>query len=692
VKAPPIMGRGLTEADAQPGAPPVIVIAHSLWRSRFASDPDVVGRVVTLGDSPATVVGVMPEGVKFPANQEAWLPLRLDETAKPRDGMELRVWARLKAGVSRSMAAAEFETLGAQAAADWPATHAHVRPEVNQFAGPEDSMRLSVTVKLLLASVNLAVGMLILLISSNVALLMFARAATRDAEVIVRSALGASRGRIITQFFSEALVLCGVALVFGLALARNGIRWAVDVFTMSANGGEPLPFWFTPTLPPLSIAYAVGLAVLAAVVTGVLPALKVTRGLSSRLRETSAGGGGLQFSGVWTVVIVAQIALTVTFPVVTYFIKRDGLQIERMDIGVPASEYLSARLARDRDTPPEQYEAAVREIRDGLAAVPGVTRVTIADKLPLMWHGHYDVDVDEGGSGQKEDGRVDYRISMAAVDTDYFAAFAAQPLAGRLLTSADYTGKPRVAVVNQSFVRLVLGGRNPIGRRVRYTNVENGSEKRTPAVDGDWMEIVGLVRDLGMANEADPKIAGIYLPLDIKTTPEVYVGARISGDFAAASAALRRLGAKADVTLRVTEMQPLDQVTALALAEISFWTRLMASVSFATLMLSLTGIYAVMSFAVSKRTREIGIRMALGSDRTHVVFAVLKRPLLQVVGGIVVGAMLSILLGANILTQLGPLLIVIGYSLVMLCVCLLASLVPVRRALRINPTEALRNE
>lgn len=693
VRLAPILGRVLTEADADPAAPPVMVIGHSLWRRRFHGNRGVIGQRVMLGETETTIVGVMEEGMKFPSVHEVWVPLRLDTSSTaPRTGGALRIWARLAPGISLQQASAEMATIGAQASSDWPATHVRLRPVVKPYAAAMEN--LGVEERLLIGSVNIAVALLILLISGNVALLMFARAATRESEIVVRTALGASRGRVITQFFSEALVLCGLAAVLGLALARTGIRWGINAFTLAANDGQPLPFWYQQPLPPLSIAYGLGLALLAALVTGVLPALKVTRGLQSRLRETSSGGGGLKFGGVWTVLIVSQVALTMTFPAVTYFVKRDGWQIEERDIGMPTTQVLSAALSRDRDIKPERYVAAVRQLREGLSAVPGVTRTTLADKLPLMWHGHYEVEVDGGGAAPKEQDFDGYRISKAAVDPDFFAAFDAAALAGRLFVPSDYSAGSRVAIVNQPFVDRVLGGRNPIGRRVRYINVENGAGGDNPtfAPDQPWLEIVGVVRDLGMAGLLDPKVAGLYEPLELRSTSAVYVAARVSGDLTAASKALRQLAARTDVTLRVTEVQSLDRVTANALREVDFWTTLTGTLSLSAMMLSLTGIYAVMSFAVSRRTREIGIRVALGSDRHKVVLAVLRSPLRQLAGGIVAGAILTALLSGQIVTTLSYQLAIAGYALLMFGVCLLACLVPARRALRVNPVDALRAE
>jgi hypothetical protein len=303
------------------------------------------------------------------------------------------------------------------------------------------------------------------------------------------------------------------------------------------------------------------------------------------------------------------------------------------------------------------------------------------------------VEVDDGGSAPKEEDFKGYRISTAAVDTDFFAAFDAEPLAGRLFTPSDYGQHPRVVIVNQPFVARVLGGRNAIGRRVRYINIENRGDNRPPIpASQPWLEIIGVVRDLGMASLLDPKVAGLYEPLDLASTGGVYIGARVNGDLAAASKALRQLAAQVDVTLRVTEVRPLDRVTAGELREIGFWTTLLSVVSLSALMLSLTGIYAVMSFAVSRRTREIGIRVALGSDRARVVFAVLRQPLRQVAFGILFGAILVTLLSGQIVSTMRYFWMISIYSVVMFGVCLLACLVPARRALRVDPMDALRAE
>jgi putative ABC transport system permease protein len=316
---------------------------------------------------------------------------------------------------------------------------------------------------------------------------------------------------------------------------------------------------------------------------------------------------------------------------------------------VPAERVLSAALSRDVGLPPARYAAAVSQVRDALAAAPGVGLVTIADRLPLMSHGHHVIAVDAGGAAPMEREYDGYWISTAAVAEDFFATFDAAPLAGRFFTSADYAGPPRVAVVNQSFVSRVLGGRQAIGRRVQFHRDGGNAGQRPPmGRNAPWIEIVGVVRDLGMAHEPEKQVAGLYIPLDLRSVGSVYVAARVPGDMAPAANALRQIAARTEPLLRVAAVQPLEQVTANALRVIDFWVRLLIAVSVSALVLALSGIYAVTSFAVSRRTREIGIRLALGSSRGRVVGTILRGPLVRLSLGIVLGWALAIALAGRI--------------------------------------------
>jgi hypothetical protein len=330
-----------------------------------------------------------------------------------------------------------------------------------------------------------------------------------------------------------------------------------------------------------------------------------------------------------------------------------------------------------------------------------VRTAIIADKLPLMWNGFYQIEVQEsGGASASSDASASkhgtpsdlpLHISTAAVQPAFFDAFEAPPIAGRLLTTSDYGGAPQVLVVNQAFVDIVLAGRPAVGRRIRYT--AGGYDGQRPPI-GDqppWLEIVGVVRDLGM-NVQGPTVAGAYIPLTLRAVDTVHIAARISGDMVAATNALRSIAAKADPTLRVSDVQPLDQAKAPMVKTFQYIARAFGGVTLSTLVLALSGIYAVMSFAVSRRTREIGIRVALGSPSSRVVLTILRRPLIQLAIGIVFGGLIAFLIasadGVSFTMGFG----VSGYALVMLGVCLLACVVPARRVLKVDPIAALRAE
>jgi putative ABC transport system permease protein len=692
----PIMGRVLTDDDASPTAPPVLVLGERIWRERFAADPTIVGKTLLVSDTPTTVVGVMPAAFRFPSIYEVWQPLRLDEVAAtPRAGIGIQIWARLKPDLTHEHANSELAVLSARAATDWPATHEHLRatvgsPVESEVSNPEE--------RAIFASANIFVALLVLLVSGNVALLMFARAATRESEIIVRTALGASRGRLVAQFLTEALALSTIAAVIGLFLAQKVMVWGVTSFTVVANDGELLPFWITPSLPPLSIVYGIGLALLAAAVTGILPALKMTRAVSSRLRESTAGGGGLSFGGIWTVVIVVQIAVTMAFPLIMYVLRDGAHRTESQQIGVPTDRYLTAQLGRESNMTQARFEATIERVRQDLAETPGVAAVAVADKLPFMWNGHYLAEVDEGGAAvppEVEFGNS-YRITTAAVEADYFSAFEAPALAGRLLSASDYSGPPRVAVVNQSFVNKVLGGRSAVGRRLRYTWASGGGQPLQAAnvlpagSVAPWVEIVGVVRDLGMAVEPSTNTAGVYVPLSVRDVTNVMIAARVSGDMAEATNTLRSVARNADPTLRVSNVQPLSRIPENGLRTVAYVVRLLGIAGGVGMMLALSGIYAVMSFAVSRRTREIGIRVALGSGRSRVVLTILRRPLIQVAVGSVLGPLLFSMLPLSVAFTPSYLAGMAGYTLAMFGVCMLACLVPISRLLRVDPIAALR--
>jgi len=309
-----------------------------------------------------------------------------------------------------------------------------------------------------------------------------------------------------------------------------------------------------------------------------------------------------------------------------------------------------------------------------------------------MWNGNHSIEVEAGGEGSTAETLVGpHRVSTAAVEPDFFAVFDALPIAGRLLVHADNTdAAPRVAVVNESFVRKVLGGRNAIGRRLKYRSSSGGGQT---IPQQQWIEIVGVVRDIGMGGDpSEPKSAGIYLPLNLQALSSVRIAGLVAGDMTAATNALRATAAKADAALRIGDVQPLSAVTANGVKIINYIVAALGMVSAAALVLALSGLYAVMSFAVSRRTREIGIRVALGSPRSRVVVTILRRPLIQLTLGSVFGALLTVGVSRLMELPVGFSLGLIAVGPIIFAVCLLACIVPARRALRVDPIAALRAE
>ena len=722
----PLLGRVLGPADERAGAAPVVVLGHEVWRARFASDAGVIGRSVQLGETYATVVGVMPEGFRFPMAHDAWTPLRADALDQPpRDGPPATIFGRLAPGVSLDEAQVELSVLGGRTSAQLPGTHEHLRPQVVPYTYTfwDPTTQESA----LLLSFNLFALMLLVLVCGNVALLMFARAATRQSELVVRSALGASRARIVGQLFAEALVLGAAAAAVGLAAAYVVLdRWGGRYLEMNLG---TLPFWYDVGLSPATVVYACVLTLLGAAIAGVLPALKVMKGLSSRLRAGTAGGGGVQFGGVWTAVIVTQVAFTVAFPAFVYVEHWQLARIESFPAGFAAEEYLAAELDMDVATVPNGADAqaveraedargvrlstALEVVRQRLLAEPGVRGVTFVDRLPRVGHRERRVEFDDDPSSTAGQGnsaatasapRPLRVVSTATIDPSYFDVLKAPILAGRGFNQADLAPDARAVIVDRSFVDQVLLGRNPVGRRVRFAARKQAdgtlSEEERP-----WYEIVGVVNELGMGAPTQMgRAAGLYLPVIPGRSGPLNVVVHVQGEPMALAPRLRAIASAADPTLRLSTLQRVDRANDDILWFIWLWLKITVLLTGVALLLSLAGIYSVLSFTVARRTREIGVRVALGSDRRRVVLAIFRRPLLQVALGVTAGA--GLIASAGFLLsrvgmedgqmkatftagQVGAL---VAYAAFMMVVCMLACIVPTRRALRVQPTEALRAE
>jgi predicted permease len=694
-RVPPLLGRALVDADAAPGAPPVVVLGHDVWRGRLGADPGVVGRTVRVGGEPATVVGVMPEGFSFPKDHSLWVPLRLDEA-----NASLRVFGRLAPGATRREAQAEAAALAARAARRDPERYRHLGAQVLPYAESLTSIRLGLMIRVMIHQINLYAVLFLVLVSANVALLMFARAATRERELVVRNALGASRRRIVTQLFAESLVLAVLATVLGLAATGPALRW---IRGKIHEMGGVLPFWFDVDVSAKTAAYAGALALVGALVAGGVPGMKATgRGMQARLKQVGTGAGGLRLGGIWTAIVILQIAATVVFTGVAYVVVRQAHRSASAEAYFPAERYLGVRIEMERgaDTAGaafrRRYAMHVAELERRVAAHPEVAGVTLAERLPIESHALSRIEVDGPAARPAAPERAGHDVFAGAVDLDYFAAMQAPVLAGRAFAPRDLGEGAHTVVVSSSFVDDVLGGGSAIGRRIRY--VDGGR----PGEPGPWHEIVGVVRDLVADRPASldldvPPRGRVYHPLDVDRGAiyPLHLVAHVRGSPGAFAPALQRMAEAVSPALQLHDPETLDRANRDQAILWRLYADLLLLVSAVALLLALAGIYAVMSFTVARRTREIGVRVALGARPRRVVADILGRPLVQVGAGVAVGCVLvgAIVWGlTNGRAALGDGALLLAWGAGMLAMCALACIGPTLRSLRVHPAEALSAE
>ncbi len=474
-RVPPLLGRALLDSDEMPGAPGVVVLGYDVWQRSLGGRPDIVGSVVKLGNTPATVIGVMPDGFGYPINHDAWTPLSLRDSYGALEGGAISVIGRLAPGVTQEQANAELRVFGERAAVALPATHQHLQPRVMRLGESSEVVDI-----LQFAVRNLPVMMVLIIACLSVGTLIYARTATREGEIAVRSALGASRGRIIGQLFVEALVLASVAAAVGLIAADRVVTWGIE------NLGDA-PFWMTPGLKLTTILYAGGLAVVSAAMLSFLPALKVTRArVQPHLANLGTGGATLRFGRVWTGAMIAQVALTaigipIAMETVSEVTRNLNIRAE-----FPSREYLAARIDLDRPFEEEATPAFEQRRAQTFAALeqriaeePGVVAITFADRAPgsLLQYRRAAVEISPGAGSTFE-----YGLGTAAVGPEFFEIFDRPILIGRAFHSGDRSPAARTVIVNEAFVRDFRsrgGSGSPIGARLRYADRSAVKLRRT---------------------------------------------------------------------------------------------------------------------------------------------------------------------------------------------------------------------
>jgi predicted permease len=659
--------------------------------------------VVRLGNTPVTVVGVMPHGFLFPVNHDYWIPLRTDTSAIRRgEGPAVFVFGRLAPGATVALTQSELTAIGQRAAAEFPGTHAKLRPAVMPYAYPIlDIQDVSLSQ---VAAMQSIVSLALIIVAANLAVLLYARTANRRSELALRTALGASRSRLVGQLFVEALVLAACGAGAGLLLAKFALTQVHLLMQLEVGR---LPFWIDDGLPALAVVYVAGLAVLAALIAGLLPALSATgRGTQATLRQLG-GTTGAGLGKTWTALVVGQVAIAVAFlPLLIGMAYREARGSATTPV-FDVEQFLVAGLAMESDPPPgvdvvafrrglaSRFERIQTEFVDRLEAQPWVADITIA-AVPAGLEARLQMEVE----GLSLNGSSTAEVGLNDVDVDFLGMFGARVLAGRTFTSSDRRQRrdnvyitsdvPRPVVVNQTFVSRVLGGDDALGRRVRLAAVG------TPARPGSWYEIVGVVSDLHsntLQRERVPPV--LYRMLDAGVAAGTNVFLRLSsGTPSSHESRLREIAAAIDPTLRVNAY-PMERPYRQATVAIRLVGVAVVLVTLSVLLLAAAGVYALMSFTVSQRRKEIAIRAALGADHGLILRGIFGRSAAQLVLGILLGgataALIDLFADGEIWTRQGAWMLP-AISLLVMITGLLASMGPARRALRMPPTEALREE
>jgi putative ABC transport system permease protein len=698
IPTPPLLGRPLIAEDERPSAPPVAVIGHPLWQARFGGDAAIVGRTIRLGNVVHTIVGVMPPEFGFPLNHSLWVPLKVTTTTVKRgEGPVMRVFGRLRPDVDLQTAQAEMTALSLRRTVAVDSQSPQLRPQVKPYLqsrfsdDPDDRMQMIV-----LYTLNVFFIGLLAVCGANVATLVFARTATRESEISVRTALGASRGRIVAQLFAEALVLVSVATTVGLIAAKVGIR---EFANYVGSQGFQMPFWWNDDFSPVTLAYAMALTMFAAAIVGVVPALKATgKNMQAQMKLAAGATAGLRFGRLWTGVIVMQVAFTVFFLLTVTSLAwnaREGQS--KVKYRFNPTEHLAARLEMDHEGPYDEefrkrFAATYFDVERRLEEHPNVRSVTYSGGAPGKAISQFWVEMDGVEPiSRPTDGPL--WVRSPGIAHDFFDALGVPIVRGRAFTPVEALEERPVAIVDETFVKLILGGRDPIGLRIRHRPLDESKA-------GPWLQIVGVAQDFAQKEGKTTEDAYLFQPVAPGGRFAIQMLVRMNGDAQPWSQTVRTAAAAVSPAVRVYDLQTFDDIY----REDEKVNRMLAQglsvVAAVGLLLSTAGIYSLMSFTLARRTREIGIRTALGAAPRRIVTALFSRAFVQIGLGIIVGSIPGGALvafggifetadGSGVNVALGAIAVV---STLVLLVAAVACAIPSRRALRIHPTDALRAE
>ena len=678
----PAAGRWFLPDEFVFGSHRVAVLSHGLWQRRFGANPGIVGQTITLNARPYTVVGVAPASMRLPARAQLWSPFAADPAGRPpsRRGDFLSVIARLKPGVTEARAQADMDAIGRRLAEAYPATNTGVGVQVVSL---HDQLVGSIRPALLVFTA--AVALVLLIACANVANLLLARATAREREMAVRAALGAGRKRLVRQMLTESLVLSAAGGLLGLMLAWWGVQ------ALKAAAPPTLPRLDEVRLDPIALAFTAAAVVVTGLLFGLAPAM---RGSASALHATLSAGGRAGIGGghgerLRGILVAAQVALALVLLVGSGLLVRTFARLQQVDLGFDSEHVLTAQIV----LPSAKYAGGERQLaffnalRERLAATPGVQVVGLTTDVPLAG-GYSYISFNIVGQPQPQPGQNTPDAVPTSVTPEYFSALRIPLQAGRMFDATDVPNAPRVVIVNRELVRKHFGGRNPIGERISFSNVSDSTT---------WRTIVGVVGSTRLEGVGLETYAQAFTPLSQDPVPDLYVVARTAGDPLALAPILRRELAALDPAQPISSVSSMDERAASSVAQFKLNSVIVTLFACVALVLASVGIFAVISYAVAQRTREIGIRMALGAARTDVLRLIVRDGMTPAVIGVGIGAigafgatrlMRSLLYGVSATDP-----IVFGLVATMLVgVAVGACYVPARRAARVDPNVALRND
>jgi putative ABC transport system permease protein len=683
LRVQPLHGRGFRSGDDRPGADPVVLLGYDLWRDRFGGSTDIIGKPIRANGVQRTVIGVMPPKFAFPVREALWTPLADEPLAKPRgQGPSYQVIARLRPGIEIEQAKVQAATIAAQLETEFPETNrgvgADVMPYAKTILGPE-------IYALLYTMLGAGIGVL-LIACVNVSNLLVARASLRRREVAVRMALGAGRNRVVRQHLTEVLVLATAGGAIGILLSIVGMRW----FTQAVSINPP-PFWITFDLDYRVMLFVIGLIVIASLFAGTLPAVHAARvSAAAALKDDSRGSTSASLGRFSSVLVVAELAVSCGLLIAAGLMIKSVVQLKTVRLPFTIENMLTARVDLPRTTYPDSA-ASIRffeQLLPRLQEVPGVEAATLSDGLPAAGNGVIAVQIE----GKAYPQNSDYPLAREGIVTaGYFETFQAPVVSGREFSRTDVATSQPVAIINQSFARTHFPNLDPIGRQIRRIR---------PASKEPWLTIVGVVPDLIMEgignNNASP--VGYYIPIAQSDVANgVRIAVRTRGEPGALTPLLRSAVSSLDPDLAIYEISTLQRVMDRQTWFYTVFGTFFMVFGVCALLLAAAGLYGVMSFAVTQRTREMGVRSALGAHGVQLVLLVMRKTLAQLAVGLVLGLGLAWAAAR----ALRPILyhvdshdsVVFAAVVVTLALAsLIASFLPARRVTRIDPVLALASE